>query len=160
MHGLAVWRTAGFAVGMLALGMAAAGLGYGVFGPVDDARLVDPPLWPPRWWFWAVWIVLYPTIGVAGAYLWRARTSATGARAWPLFLASVAVGLAWVPIVQASGSRVVMPVLMDAASLAVALIAFAAARRASARAAAWLLPSLGWGVATTLLKVWRLMLNV
>ena len=50
-----------------ALGMAAAGLGYGAFGAPDDVGLVDPPLWPVRWMFWTVWLVLYPTIGVAGS---------------------------------------------------------------------------------------------
>lgn len=144
----------------LALGMGAAGFGYAVFGPVNDAGLIDPPLWPRPWVFWAIWMVLYPTIGLAGAELWRAPTHNLGVSlARRLFVLKFSLGLAWVPIVQASGSRVVMPVVMDIVGLIVGMVAFWAVSRVSRHAAFWLTPGLVWGVMTTILKVWRLALN-
>lgn len=151
---------AAFAVAVLALGMAAAWAGYAVFGAPDDRGLVDPPLWPPRWGFWAVWILLYPPTGVAFADLWSRRRLAPGGMTAAVLLAlSLGVGLAWVPVVQASGSRLVMPLIMDAAAAVAGLVAWVAAWRVSRTAALWLLPINAWGLATSALKLWRLVLN-
>lgn len=149
------------AIALLSLGMVAAGLGYGLFGPSDDAGLANPPAWPQRWMFWAIWLVLYPAAGVAGAWLWADRCSGrASATAWRLYAVSVMIALAWVPVVQASGSRLVMPVIMDIIGLAIGLAAFVAAARVNRRAMFWLIPINVWGLLTTVLKVWRLLLNV
>ena len=148
-----------FALGLLALGMAAAAGGYALFGPVDDSGLSNPIVWPPRWLFWAIWIFLYPATGVAAAWLWQARHAPDGRVAWRVFVVSMILAFAWVPIVQSSGSRLLMPVVMDALGCVVGLAALLFARRVSPHAFLWLLPVNIWGIATTVLKVWRLVLN-
>lgn len=156
-------RSQSLAVGAIVLltsGMAAAGLGYGVFGPPQEAGIINPALWPPRWMFWAVWMLLYPATGVAGALLYETRQSPEGTRAWRWFVVSVVFALLWIPVVQASGSQLVAPVLMDLASGLAGLTAFLAARRASIPAFLWLVPINAWGIITTVLKIWRLLLNM
>ena len=148
------------AVALLAIGMSAAGIGYGIFGPPQEAGIINPVLWPPRWIFWAIWIVLYPATGVAGALLYETRRSREGARAWRWFVISIGFDLLWVPVVQSSGNQIVTPVVMDVFSGFAGLIAFFTASRASTLAFFWLIPINAWGMITTALKIWRLLLNI
>lgn len=152
------FRAATFAVVCLAIGMAAAGLGYAL-GSVPDANVRRPPIYPQDWMFWGIWFVLYPTMGIAGYHLWRSRSLPGSGLAWRLFVLGFCVNLTWVPIVHLTHSPVAAPAVMDAITGAAFLPALWAIARNNRPAFTWCLPLLVWGVITGSLKIWQLELN-
>jgi translocator protein len=147
-----------FAAGTLGLGMAIAALGYAL-GRVPEAGFRKPPIYPTDWMFWGVWMVLYPTMGVASYFLWQARSLPRMRLAWRWYLFGLAVNLTWVPVVHWFQSPVVAPAVMDAVAGVAMLPALWAITRESRPAFLWMIPMLLWGPFTGTLKIWQLILN-
>lgn len=153
------WMALVFAIGILTLGMLAALWGYSM-GSGYEQQVVNPPIYPPEWFFWAIWLVLYPMLGISTWYVWRRRQEPSAKIALVVFIIHFIANLSWVPVVHATQSTLAVPVLMD---IFVDLFVFATAIaywRASKTAFLWLLPYLAWNVFTTFIKIWRLLLNV
>ncbi|MBD2020580.1 tryptophan-rich sensory protein [Leptolyngbya sp. FACHB-36] len=153
------WMALVFATGILALGMLAAAWGYWL-GSDYERQVINPPIYPPEWFFWAIWLVLYPTLGISTWYVWRQRHDPLARHALGVFAIHLLANLSWVPVVHITRSTLAVPVLMD---LFVDVFVFATAIaywRVSKLAFRWLLPYLAWNVFTTLIKIWRLLLNV
>lgn len=153
------WMALVFAAGILALGMLAAAWGYWL-GSDYEQPVVNPPIYPPDWFFWAIWLILYPLLGVSTWIVWCHRQEATAKTALIVFTIHFLANLSWVPVVHATRSTLVVPVLMD---VFVDVFVFATAIvywRASKLAFYWLIPYLIWNGFTTFIKIWRLLLNV
>jgi benzodiazapine receptor len=113
--------------------------------PETYARLDKPDWAPPASAFGPVWTTLYATLGVVG---WRAYAASPGARR--LHLAQLALNATWSPVFF--GARDKRASLAVIAALDATVSAQAAVlARDDRRAAALLLPYLGWcGFATAL----------
>ncbi|WP_284009024.1 TspO/MBR family protein [Haloarcula pelagica] len=60
--------------------------------------LAKPAIYPPPWVFGVVWPLLFTLMGVALYVVWRdARTTTRGVVALRLFVAQMAVNVAWTP---------------------------------------------------------------
>jgi tryptophan-rich sensory protein len=60
--------------------------------------LTKPAIYPPPWVFGVVWPLLFTLLGIALYLVWRdARTTPEGAVAIRLFVAQMAVNVAWTP---------------------------------------------------------------
>lgn len=153
------WMVVVFAIGTLAIGMLAAGWGYSLSSGYEQ-QVINPPIYPPDWFFWAIWLILYPLLGVSTWFVWRRRQESPARTALVVFAVHFLANLSWVPVVHAMRSTLAVPVLMD---IFVDLFVFTTAIaywRASEMAFCWLLPYLAWNVFTTFIKIWRLLLNV
>ena len=120
------------------------------------AALVKPSWAPPGSLFGPVWTVLYLLMGVAAWLVWR-RAGWSGARgALTLFVVQLVVNAAWSWIFFAwrHGPLALADIVVLLALIVATMIAFA---RVDGRAAALLLPYLGWVTFATALtySIWR-----
>jgi tryptophan-rich sensory protein len=98
---------------------------------------------PPSWVFGPVWSVLYTAIAASGYRVWAAPSSPERARALRLWTLQMGLNASWSPLFF--GRR--QPVASAAVALALvpAIAAYAvAARKVDRKAAALMLPYLGW----------------
>ena len=103
----------------------------------------------PGWVFWAVWLIIYPAMGVSTFLVWRKRREADVRL--PLALSAVAFlqNLSfWLS--RSLGTTVAI----DAIGLVLAYFTAWVYSRTSRAAATWLLPWLVWMPITTVLKFW------
>lgn len=135
---------------ILFLGLLVGRISNSGFGnPWFDA-LAKPGWFPPSWVFGAVWTILYVLLGIAVAQILHARGARGRAGAIGLFVAQLALNLAWTPVFFAAHQ------ITAAFWLLLAILALAIATAASfariRKSASWLmLPYLVWlGFATVL----------
>jgi len=120
------------------------------------AGLVKPSWAPPGWLFGPVWTVLYLLMGVAAWLVWR-RAGWSGARgALVLFVVQLVVNAlwSWVFFAWRRGALAMADIVVLLVLIVATMIAFA---RVDGRAAALLLPYLGWVMFATALtySIWR-----
>ncbi|MEM8535918.1 MAG: TspO/MBR family protein [Chloroflexota bacterium] len=142
--------TAGmFAVGMLAIGMVTALLAT-TFLPNDVFTAQNEPAFAPiAWLFWSVWIVIYPSMGIATYLVWRLRGVEDVTLPLLLFVVSLLQGLSfWL------SDTVRMTTIIDATGLLLSYAVAYAYSRHSRAAVLWLLPLLIWMPITLALKIW------
>ena len=119
-------------------------------------RELAKPAWnPPDWVFGPVWTTLYAMIGYAGFRVWRRR----GARSllFRLWLAQLALNLAWTPLFFSLRSLPLASV--EIAALLASVATFVVLAGARERVSAWLfVPYLAWvGFASALTwTIWSL----
>lgn len=148
-----------FAVSTLTLGMLAAAWGYSLNRGYEQF-VINPPNYPPDWFFWAIWLILYPLLGIATWIVWRHRQAFSVKIALVIFVIHFLANLSWVPVVHATRSTLVVPVFMDIFVDVFVLATAIAYWRVSKAAFYWLIPYLSWSVFTTFIKIWRLLLNL
>lgn len=146
-----------FAAGVYAAGMVSAAVGMAI-GAGWQAGYVAPPLMPPGWFFWAVWTVLYPCIGLSAWHVWRHRHETRVGPAAVAFVALMTLDLAFVPVTNVA-QRPVVTAGMDVIGLALGVVYAWTAGRVSRPAVLWFLPALAWGPTTLGLKLWWVALN-
>ena len=146
------WRSGVlFAVSPLVVGMSDAWVSLR-FGEAPTA--VPPSGWAPAWVFPIVWLVLYPTLGLAAWSVWRLRAHQDVAGVLALFATYFVGNLFFMPMSGAVGGKPMVLTMMDLNGLlATAILAWASAR-ASRRALSFLLPTLVWMPITFALKIW------
>lgn len=135
---------------ILFLGLVVGRISNSDFGnPWFDA-LAKPDWFPPGWVFGALWAILYVLLGIAVAQILHARGARGRAAAIGLFLAQLALNLAWTPIFFAA-HQVTMALWLIVAILILAIATTISFNRIR-KSAAWLmLPYLAWlGFATVL----------
>lgn len=153
------WMAIVFAVSTLTLGMLAAGWGYSLNRGYEQV-VINPPVYPPDWFFWAIWLILYPLLGISTWIVWCHRQIPPARTALIIFTIHFLVNLSWVPVVHVTRSTLVVPVVMDIFVDGFALVTAISYWRVSKLAFYWLIPYLAWNVFTTFIKIWRLLLNV
>jgi len=95
----AFWRKALVAVPVvLLLGMASGRLSNSGYGNPWFDQLVKPEAMPPGWAFGAAWTALYVLLGLAFAMILNARGNQLRGKAIALFVAALALNLAWSPL--------------------------------------------------------------
>jgi benzodiazapine receptor len=138
------WRHAIVTVPLILLAGIASGRlsnsGYG--NPWFDA-LAKPEIMPPGWAFGAAWTTLYILLGVAFAFILRAKGTPGRNLAIVLFVAQLLVNFAWSPVffgMYRARLALFLIVLMLALSIAVAFLFARIDRRAG-----WaFIPYLAW----------------
>lgn len=123
----------------------------GFDNPWFDA-LAKPAWFPPGWAFGAVWSTLYVLLGIAIAQILHARGARGRAGAISLFLAQLALNLAWTPVFFVAHQVtlafwLILAILILAGATAVSF-------RRIRKPAAWLmLPYLAWLAFATILAL-------
>lgn len=147
-----------FALGTLLIGFLAASAGF-TFVPLVPPYRQLPFLYPPLWFFWVVWLVIYPSWGVATWLVWRKRAVADVRGALALYVITLIGNTLFLPIGNLSGGNPAILSLMDANGVFSSWITFWLYTRYSKQARWFLLPLLIWMPLTFLLKVWLWQLN-
>ncbi|UBF28831.1 tryptophan-rich sensory protein [Kovacikia minuta CCNUW1] len=147
-----------FALGTLLLGFLAAWVGFTFVPPVPPYRQL-PFLYPPLWFFWAVWLVIYPSWGVATWLVSRKHAVADVRGVLALYVITLMGNTLFLPIGNLSGGNPAVLSLMDANGVFSSWVMFWLYTRYSKRAGWFLLPLLIWMPLTFLLKLWLWQLN-
>ncbi|MEO0520977.1 MAG: TspO/MBR family protein [Cyanobacteria bacterium P01_A01_bin.116] len=147
-----------FALGTLLIGFAAAWIAFAVASPVPPYRQL-PLLYPPLWFFWAVWLIIYPCWGVATWLVWRKRCVSDVRGALALYIITLVGNTLFLPISNLSGGNPAILSLMDANGVLSSWITYWLYTRYSKWAGRFLLPLLFWMPLTLLLKLWLWQLN-
>lgn len=122
-----------------ALGGAVTATSVGTWYPT----LQKPPFNPPDWVFAPVWTTLFLLIAIAGWRVWRRAGLAGMGTTWSLYLAQLALNLAW--SVLFFGLRRPDLALIELVVLLSAIVATAILFRRVDRIAAWLfVPYVAW----------------
>ncbi|BDP43846.1 hypothetical protein DAETH_38150 (plasmid) [Deinococcus aetherius] len=155
------WMALVFSLGTLLLGMVSAGLSFATAGEHSTAIPLGalPPVWPPAWVFWAVWIVIYPCWGMATYLVWRRRGEADVRGALVLYALNLLGNLFFLPLSNLTANNPAVLTLLDANGL-VGIYALAWLYTRYNRVTLWWLsPFLVWMPLTTALKMWFWLLN-
>ncbi|WP_425148227.1 tryptophan-rich sensory protein [Deinococcus sp.] len=150
-----------FAGGTLLLGMLSAAISFAHAGPrsVTMPALLLPFLWPPPWVFWAVWIVIYPCLGVAAFLIWRKRQQTDVRGALLLYALTVVGTFFFLPVSNLTPNNPGVWTLMDANGVVTTYALGWLYSRYEKATLWWLLPSLIWMPLTLGLKAWLWALN-
>ena len=155
------WVALVFAFGTLLSGMVSAGLSFATAGEHSAANPAGilPPVWPPPWVFWVVWLIIYPTWGVATYLVWRRRNQSDVRGALVLYGLNVLGALFFLPLSNITANNPAVLTLLDANGL-IGIYALAwLYTQYEKRAVWWLLPYLIWMPLTLGLKIWLWVLN-
>lgn len=155
------WVAWVFALGTLLAGMVSAGLSFATAGEHSAANPVGvlPPLWPPSWVFWLVWMVIYPAWGAATYRVWRHRGEADVRGALVLYALNVLGALFFLPLSNITANNPAVLTLLDANGLIGTYALAWLYTRYDKQALWWLLPYLIWMPLTLGLKTWLWVLN-
>lgn len=155
------WMVAVFAGGILTLGMLSAGLSFAAQPESVGSRApqVYPPLYPPDWAFWAVWLVIYPCWGVATWFVWRRRGEVDLRGFWRYFAVMLAIHLAFMPISALTRGNPAVLATLDSTGIVLLPLTIWMYGRYARPARFWLLPMFIWGPITLCLKIWLTLLN-
>lgn len=123
----------------------------------DTAHDPVTPAVIPTWVFWVVWLVVYPTLGIATSIVWTHRVSEMATGALLLLVVNAAITYAFVPAtVLADDIRVTAT--LDLVGLVAAVCLGVSYRQVSRSALLWALPYLVWMPVTASLK-WLLVVQ-
>jgi tryptophan-rich sensory protein len=120
--------------------------------PAAAATALPSLLSLPPWFFWMVWLVIYPALGIAVWHVWRTPASPVRQRALAYFVIFFLVNIAFLPL-TALIPGLWTAFLLDLIGLVMALGLAWWFQRAAPASWVWLLPLLIWLPITTLNKV-------
>ena len=160
-HRSSRWGAVAFAGGILALGLLSAGLSFAAQPEAVGSRApqVYPPIYPPDWAFWAVWLVIYPCWGVATWLVWQRHQEVNLRNFRRFFAATLALNLAFMPIAALTRGNPAVLAALDATGIVLLPLTFWMYGRYSRLALYWLSPMFIWGPITLGLKIWLTLLN-
>lgn len=146
-----------FSIGTMVIGLLTAYLSFSLF-PLD--RTYNPPvIYLPLWVFWFVWLILYPSMGMAAGHVWSNRKTAD-VRGAMVFYASVLVtNILFLPIANVSNGNPAIMTFMDVNGIITALLLGWLFARYSRKAFLWLLPLIIWMPITAIFKVLLWLVN-
>lgn len=140
-----------FSIGTFVIGMLTAYLSFSLF-PLDRTYNL-PVVYPPQWMFWVVWLILYPTMGLAAGHVWLKRTE-FDIRGAMIFYASILLtNFMFLPIANVSNGNPAIMTFMDINGALMAALLGWLFSRYSKRAFYYLLPLILWMPVTTLFKI-------
>lgn len=143
-----------FPILTLVLGQVSGGLSFALF-PFDPSTsaYLAPAFYPPNWLFIAVWIILYPSLGMSFALVWRERSRVATNGATAMFIVLLFQTMLFVPIMNISkGSPAIMTLLDTNATLTTFLYVWIVSR-ISQSAYLWMIPLMIWMPVTTAIKI-------
>ena len=146
-----------FSIGTLVVGMLTAYLSFSLF-PLNRTYNL-PVVYPPQWLFWVIWLILYPTMGLAAGHIWlkRAEFDVRGAL---IFYASILLtNVMFLPIANVSNGNPAIMTFMDINGVLTAGLLGWLFSRYSTPAFYWLLPLLIWMPITATVKILLWMAN-
>jgi tryptophan-rich sensory protein len=141
-----------FAGGVLAIGIISAFIGFLLTDPSRSVQTLPTLLSLPPWFFWVVWIVIYPALGVATYLVWQTPTSLGRRMALVYFTLYLASNIAFLPInalIPGVWTAFTLDVIGGIAGIGLAVAFY----RVAPRSLPWLLPLLVWLPITTANKV-------
>lgn len=141
-----------FALGILILGMMSAWLGFLLTRPQANDPTLPTLLDLPPFFFWMVWIVIYPALGVAVWHIWRLRGDTRARHALLVFGVYLLTNLAFVPLtalIPGIWTAFLLDVIGLVGGVLVAWMFWNSARKSLA----WMLPLLIWLPITTINKL-------
>jgi tryptophan-rich sensory protein len=141
-----------FSFGILALGMLSAFVGFLFADPAQNVQTLPTLLNLPAWFFWMVWIIIYPALGAAVWHVWRNRETASARPALIYFGLYLLSNMAFVPL-TALIPGVWTAFLLDVVGLIGGIVLALLFARVTRPGVWWLLPLLVWLPITTINKV-------
>lgn len=140
-----------FSIGTLVVGMLTAYVSFALF-PLDRTYTL-PVVYPPLWMFWVVWLILYPTMGLAAGHIWLKRRE-FDIRGAMIFYASILLtNFMFLPIANVSNGNPAIMTFMDINGVLTAGLLGWLFSRYSKQAFYWLLPLILWMPVTTAFKI-------
>ncbi|MVM36735.1 hypothetical protein GO730_02075 [Spirosoma sp. HMF3257] len=140
-----------FSIGTLVFGMLTAYLSFSLF-PFDNTYKL-PGIYPPQWVFWVVWLILYPTMGLAAGHIWLKRDE-FDIRGAMIFYASILLtNFMFLPIANVSKGNPAIMTFMDINGILTAVLLGWLFYRYSKTAFYYLLPLIIWMPLTALFKI-------
>lgn len=144
------WSVLLFALGVLLIGMAPGTLTF-MLDPNAAARIGLDSVPVPAWVFTGVWLVVYPSMGIATWFIWRKRGEQDVSVPLSIFSAALLQTLSfWLT------NSILMTAVIDATGLVLAYTVAWVYWRYQKVTIWWLLPWLVWMPITFLIKLWAL----
>lgn len=140
-----------FSVGTFIIGMLTAYISFTLF-PLNRTYNL-PAVYPPLWVFWLVWIILYPTMGLAAGYIWLQRKIADVRGAMTFYASILLTNFMFLPIANVSNGNPAIMTFMDVNGVLTSILLGWIFSRYSKNAFYWLLPLILWMPVTTLFKI-------
>lgn len=152
-----VYVLAFFSMGTLVVGMLTAYLSFSLF-PFDNTYNL-PSIYPPQWVFWVVWLILYPTMGLAAGHVWLKRNELDIRGAMIFYLSILLTNFMFLPIANVSKGNPAIMTFMDINGILTAVLLGWIFLRYSKQAFYYLLPLMIWMPITALFKILLWMAN-
>lgn len=140
-----------FAIGTLFIGMLTAYISFTVFPLNRTYRL--PIIYPPQWAFWVVWLILYPTMGLAAGHVWLQRAASDIRGAMTFYASILLTNFMFLPIANVSNGNPAIMTFMDVNGVLTSALLGWIFSRYSRQAFYWLLPLILWMPVTTGFKI-------
>lgn len=140
-----------FSVGTLLIGMLTAYISFALF-PLNRTYTL-PVIYPPQWAFWVVWLILYPTMGLASGHIWLKRREFDVRGAMIFYAAILLTNVMFLPIANVSNGNPAIMTFMDINGVFTAGLLGWLYARYSKPAFYWLLPLILWMPVTAVFKI-------
>lgn len=140
-----------FSVVTFIIGMLTAYISFTLF-PLDRTYNL-PAVYPPLWVFWLVWIILYPTMGLAAGHIWLQRKVADIRGAMTFYASILLTNFMFLPIANVSNGNPAIMTFMDVNGVLTSILLGWIFSRYSKTAFYWLLPLILWMPVTTIFKI-------
>jgi tryptophan-rich sensory protein len=140
-----------FAAGTLTIGLLTAWLSFTIFPLNRTYRL--PAIYPPLWMFWCVWMVLYPTMGLAAGHIWLKRKEYDVRGAIVFYLSILATNFMFLPVANISNGNPAVMTFMDINGVVTSLLLGWVFSKYSKPALYFLLPLIIWMPITAAFKI-------
>ena len=146
------WKVlAFFSIGTLVIGMLTAYISFSVF-PLDRTYTL-PLVYPPLWMFWLVWLILYPSMGLAAGHVWLKRNEFDIRGALIFYVSILLTNFMFLPIANVSNGNPAIMTFMDINGVLTALLLGWLFSRYSKQAFYYLLPLILWMPVTATFKI-------
>ena len=140
-----------FSIGTLFIGMLTAYISFTLF-PLDRTYTM-PVVYPPKWAFWVVWLILYPSMGLAAGHIWLKRNEFDVRGAMTFYGAILLTNFMFLPIANVSNGNPAIMTFMDINGVLTAVLLGWLFSRYSKPAFYWLIPLLVWMPMTAFFKI-------
>ncbi|MBC8151371.1 MAG: tryptophan-rich sensory protein [Bacteroidetes bacterium] len=152
------WKVlAFFSLGTLVVGMLTAYVSFALF-PLDRTYTL-PIVYPPLWVFWLVWLILYPTMGLAAGHIWLKRTEFDVRGTMTFYVSILLTNFMFLTIANLSNGNPAIMTIMDLNGILTALLLGWLFSRHSKTAFYYLLPLILWMPVTATFKILLWMAN-
>ena len=140
-----------FSIGTLIIGLLTAYVSFALFPLYRTYNL--PKIYPPLWIFWLVWVILYPTMGLAAGQIWLKRREFDVRGAMIFYVSILLTNFMFLPIANASNGNPAIMTFMDVNGVVTSLLLGWIFSRYSKVAFYYLLPLILWMPVTAIFKI-------
>lgn len=140
-----------FSIVTLIIGMLTAYVSFAVF-PLNRTYTL-PAVYPPLWVFWLVWLILYPTMGLAAGHIWLKRRKVDVRGAMTFYASILLTNFMFLPVANLSNGNPAVMTCMDINGILTAVLLSWLFSRYSKQAFYCLLPLVIWMPITAVFKI-------